>query len=443
MSLPAPKATLSLFEAIAATAGIVIGVGIFRFPSIVAGALQSEVAIIAVWIAGGVISLFGALCYAELATAFPNAGGEYHFLSRAFGRQIGFLFAWARASVIQTGSIALLAFVLGDYLASLFALGGYASPIFAATAIIALTGLNIMGVRQAAGFQKVMFALTLIGLAALAITGFAATPAPSTVVDASTPTIGAIGTAMIFVLLTYGGWNEAAYISAEIRDGKRNMTRALLLSIGIVTLCYVVINMIYLHVLGVDGVAGSQAVAGDVMRTVFGEPGAAAITILIVIVALTSLNVTIFTGGRSNFALGRDFPPFRILGIWNEKSGAPVTGLMVQGAIALFLVALGTLSRGGVQTAVDYLAPVFWFFFLLTGIALMVLRVREKDAPRPFRVPLYPLTPILFCLSAAAMLYSSLSFTGIGASAGVAVLALGLPFLYFVPRDAVNKGNDR
>ncbi|MEE8439518.1 MAG: amino acid permease [Micropepsaceae bacterium] len=436
MRQPEPKATLSLFEAIAATAGIVIGVGIFRFPSIVAGALQNEPAILAAWIAGGAISLIGALCYAELATAFPSAGGEYHFLSRAFGRHVGFLFAWARAWVIQTGSIALLAFVLGDYLADFLALGTYASPLFAATAVIGLTGLNIMGVRQAAGFQKAMFSLTLIGLALLAATGLAAEPAPAASNTAAMPTISAIGTAMIFVLLTYGGWNEAAYMSAEIRNGARNMARALLLSIGVVTVCYVTINAIYLHVLGVDGVAGSQAVAGDVMRAVFGEPGAAAITILVIIVVLTTLNVTIFTGARGNFALGRDFPLFRFLGDWNEKTGAPVSGLVVQGAIALFLVGLGAFSRGGVQTAVDYLAPVFWFFFLLTGIALFLLRVREKDAPRPFSVPLYPLTPFLFCLSAGAMLYSSLSFTGIGATAGMAVLALGLPFLFFVPRDA-------
>jgi amino acid transporter len=436
MSQPAPKATFSLFEAIAATAGIVIGVGIFRFPSIVAGALESSPAILAAWVAGGIISAIGALCYAELAAAFPSPGGEYHFLSRAYGRHTGFLFAWARGSVIQTGSIALLAFVLGDYLASLFALGPYASPIFAATAVIALTGLNIMGVRQAAGFQKAMFVLTLIGLAALSAAGLSAVPAPQPLAAAPMPTLSAIGTAMILVLLTYGGWNEAAYISAEVRNGGRNMARALLLSIGIVTFCYVIINAIYLHVLGADGVAQSQAVAGDVMRAVLGEPGAIAISILIVIVALTSLNVTIFTGARSNFALGRDFPLFRFLGGWNEKSGAPVVGLIVQGAIALLLVGLGTFSRGGVQTAVDYLSPVFWFFFLMTGIALIVLRVREKEAPRPFRVPLYPLTPFLFCLSAGAMLYSSVSFTGIGASAGLAVLALGLPFLFFVPRKA-------
>lgn len=436
MSQPAPKATLSLFEAIAATAGIVIGVGIFRFPSIVAGALESPPAILAAWVAGGIISLIGALCYAELAAAFPSRGGEYHFLSRAFGRHAAFLFAWARASVIQTGSIALLAFVLGDYLASLAPLGPYASPIFAATAVIALTGLNIMGIRQSAGFQKTMFVLTLMGLAALCAAGLSAVPAPQALTSGPVPSLGAIGTAMILVLLTYGGWNEAAYISAEVRNGGRNMARALLLSIGIVTFCYVAINAIYLHVLGADGVAQSQAVAGDVMRAVLGEPGAIVISMLIIVVVLTTLNVTIFTGARSNFALGQDVPLFRFLGRWSEKNSAPVTGLIVQGAIAIFLIALGTFSRDGVQTAVDYLSPVFWFFFLMTGIALFVLRVREKEAPRPFRVPLYPLTPFLFCLSAGAMLYSSISFTGIGASAGIAVLALGLPFLYFVPREA-------
>jgi amino acid transporter len=281
-----------------------------------------------------------------------------------------------------------------------------------------------------------MFVLTLIGLAALCAAGLSAVPAPQALTSGPVPSLGAIGTAMILVLLTYGGWNEAAYISAEVRNGGRNMARALLLSIGIVTFCYVAINAIYLHVLGADGVAQSQAVAGDVMRAVLGEPGAIVISMLIIVVVLTTLNVTIFTGARSNFALGQDVPLFRFLGRWSEKNSAPVTGLIVQGAIAIFLIALGTFSRDGVQTAVDYLSPVFWFFFLMTGIALFVLRVREKEAPRPFRVPLYPLTPFLFCLSAGAMLYSSISFTGIGASAGIAVLALGLPFLYFVPREA-------
>jgi APA family basic amino acid/polyamine antiporter len=438
MNSPAPRPTLSLFEAVAATAGIVIGVGIFRFPSIVAGALETDALIIAAWVAGGIISFIGALCYAELTTAFPSAGGEYHFLSRAFGWRAGFLFAWARVTVIQTGSIALLAFVLGDYLTAVLPVGANASPFFAAFSIVALTGLNIMGVRQAAGFQKLLFTLTIIGLAIMTVAGFSAeTATPAAPVTLGFE-IGALGSAMIFVLLTYGGWNEAAYFSAEVRGGSRNMTRALLLSIGVVTACYVAVNLAYLNALGAAGVAGSQAVASDMMRVVFGEPGAVAISVLVVIVVLTTMNVTIFTGARTNFALGRDFSLFRFLGVWDEKREAPVAGLLVQGAIALVLVGLGSLNRGGIETAVDYLSPVFWFFFLGIGIALFVLRAKEKDHPRPFRVPLYPITPLLFCLSAAAMLYSSVSFTGVGATFGMTVLALGVPFLFIRRRRSTN-----
>ena len=436
MTQPAPKPTLSLFEAVAATAGIVIGVGIFRFPSLVAGALQSEALIIGAWIAGGVISFIGALCYAELTTTFPNAGGEYHFLTRAFGWRAGFLFAWARVTVIQTGSIALLAFVLGDYLAAAFALAPAASPLIAGFAVIALTGLNIIGVRETAGFQKALFIATILGLAVMTIAGFAGGPAAEAAPMDVEIGIGAIGTAMIFVLLTYGGWNEAAYFSAEVRGGPRNMARALIFSIGVVTLCYVIVNLAYLNALGPAQMAASQAVANDMMAAVLGEAGAAAITVLIVIVVLTSMNVTIFTGARTNFALGRDYPLFRFLGVWNAKRGAPVMGLLVQGAIALALIGVGSLNRGGITSAIDYLSPVFWFFFLGVGVALFVLRAKEGEAIRPFRVPLYPITPLLFCLSAAAMLYSSVSFTGIGATLGMTILALGVPFLFVRRRPA-------
>jgi amino acid transporter len=170
------------------------------------------------------------------------------------------------------------------------------------------------------------------------------------------------------------------------------------------------------------------------MRQAFGESGAWIIGLLVAISALTSANATIFTGARTNYALGRDFPTFSFLGRWNERAAAPVNAFIVQGAIALALVALGALTRKGFETTVEYTAPVFWFFFLLTGISLFVLRRREPDVPRPFRVPLYPLIPILFCLSSAYLLYSSLAYTGFGALVGVAVLAAGAILLLFLPK---------
>ena len=230
---------------------------------------------------------------------------------------------------------------------------------------------------------------------------------------------------MIFVLLTYGGWNEAAYISAELRGGRRNIMRALLWSILFITGLYVLANLAYVRGLGLGAMARSDVVAADVLRHVCGEQAAKLISVLVAISALTSANATTLMGARTNYALGQDFRLFRALARWNERAGAPTNALLVQGAIALSLVLLGALTRRGFETMVEYTAPVFWFFFLLTGASLFILRVREPESPRPFRVPLYPLTPILFCATSAYLLYSSVAYTGVGALVSIAVLISG------------------
>ncbi len=238
-----------------------------------------------------------------------------------------------------------------------------------------------------------------------------------------------MGLVMIFVLLTYGGWNEAVYISAELRDVQQNMGRSLLWSIGIITGLYLLINLAYLQSLGLGGIVASEAVAADVMRRTVGESGAVLISLLITITTLGSANATIFTGARTNYVLGQDFSLFAFLGRWHKGAGTPTNALLLQGAIALSLVLVGTLTRKGFETMVDYTAPIFWFFFLLTGVSLFVLREREPEVPRPFCVPLYPLIPILFCITSAYLLYSSLTYTGIGALMGVAVVVAGIPLL--------------
>ena len=180
-----------------------------------------------------------------------------------------------------------------------------------------------------------------------------------------------------------------------------------------------------MNVLGLNGVANSEAVAADLMRSVFGEAGAKFISVLITISTLGAASGTIFTGARTNYALGRTFRPLRFMGRWNDKTNTPLSALLVQGLIALALVIFGELQRRGFETLVEYTAPVFWFFFLLTGIALFVLRRSDPDRFRPFRVPLYPFTPLLFCVACCYMLWSSVAYTGLGAIAGIAVLLSG------------------
>jgi len=424
----APQGRLSLKDAIALIVGVVIGAGIFETPSLVAANVESPTMVLFVWLLGGAMSLIGALCYAELATAYPHVGGNYHYLMRAFGKNWAFLFAWARMTVIQTGSIALLAFMFGDYISQLWRLGDYSPSIYAAGVIVIFTVVNIIGIQQGKSTQKWLTVATILGLVLVIIAGLVFTPPP--VVSAAPTSQGNFGLAMVFVLLSYGGWNEAAYISAELQNTRRNMVRSLLWSIGIITAIYLLINIAYITGLGLSGMAQQEAVAASLMRRAFGEPGAVFISLLVAVATLGGINATIFTGARSNYALGQDFALFSFMGDWRNRSSTPTKAMLVQSGITLFLVLFGTLTRKGFETMVDYTAPVFWFFFLLSGVSLLVLRVREPHVLRPFRVPFYPLTPILFCLISGYLLYSSLAYTGVGAIAGVAVVLAGVPLLF-------------
>ena len=423
------KKTLSVFDAVAIIVGIVVGVGIFKTPSIVAANTGSVVVFLLTWVLGGAISFVGALCYAELAAAYPHPGGEYHYLMRAFGPKLAFLFAWSRMTVIQTGSIAMLSFVLGDYLSRIFSLGPYSSAMYGSMSIVVLTAINTIGIREGKTVQDVLTTVKVLGLLCVVIGGvFFSSPYISSAVE-PLPANHAFGLAMIFVLLTYGGWNEAAYISAELKDVRKGMVHTLLWGIILITTIYVFVNWVYIRVLGITSVGGSDAVAFDVMARIAGPYGAALTTVLIAISAMGAMNATIITGARTNYAFGADFFLFRILGAWYEGAGTPVHALIVQGVISLLLVALGSFARQGFVTMVEYTAPIFWLFFCLTMFAIIVLRWKEPKIQRPFRVPLYPFTPLMFCAVCIYMLVASVRYTGIGALTGLAVFLGGIPCL--------------
>ena len=446
-----PRPLLGLREAIALIVGMVVGAGIFKAPALVAGMTGSPGWMFLAWALGGAVSLAGALCYAELGTAYAHAGGDYHFLSRAYGRGLAFLFGWARYTVITTGSIALLAFVFGDYLQQVLPLPtaspGAGAALYAAGAVLVLGLLNFAGLRRASLAQTGLTLFETGGLvavavaAALAVNAPGADPATAAAAGGTLPSLfgtapSSFGLAMVFVLLAYGGWNEAAYISAELRDGRRNLVRALVLSVLLITLLYLLVAWACWHALGMRGLAASNAPAADVMRLGFGPAGEAALALLVAVSALTSMNTTIIVGARTGYALGRDWHSLRWLSGWDGTRATPRAALLLQCAAALALVALGTRLGGGFRAMVEFTAPVFWLFFLLTGIALFILRRRDPALPRPFRVPLYPLVPLLFCVACAGMLWSSLSYVsaqalgGLNAAwIGVAVLGAGLAVL--------------
>lgn len=436
-----PRQLLSVYDGVFLMVGMVIGVGIFKAPSVVAGSVGSGTEFLLAWLAGGVISLAGALVYAELSARHPDTGGEYAFILRGLGRGTAFLFAWSRITVIQTGAIAAVAFVFGDYATQVLPLGPHSAAIYAGLGVIGLTALNLVGTLESKSLQKVMETLLVLGLASVAIGGIvvggtAPAPAPAPAASAG----GAYGLAMIFVLLTYGGWNEAAYLGGEVHDPKRNMTRILVWGIVAVTALYMLVNIGYLAALGLAGMKESKAVAADVMRLIAGEKGAILLALIVCVSAFTTMNAAIFTGARSSYAFGRDFALFAGLGRWREAGSTPATALIWQGVVTLLLVAASTFTPDGFSAMVAYTSPVFWTFFLLTGITLFVFRARDSENRQPgFRVPGYPLVPLAFCAMCAYMLYSSIDFIrgpygpsfGTAVLGGIAIMAAGLP-LYFV-----------
>jgi amino acid transporter len=431
----APRATLGTLDGIAFMVGIVVGIGIFRTPQVVAANAASGAEFLGLWLLGGLLTLVGALCYAELGAAHPHAGGEYHFLSRAYGAPVATLFAWARGAVIQTGAIATVAFVYGDYAAGLLPLGAHGPALHAALAIVAVTGVNVQGISLGSRLQRLFTLSTLLALGAVVVAGFQAGAATDGAVGAAPaaeavpPGGGAAGLALVFVLLTYGGWNEAAYLSGELREVRRRMARILVGGTLVVVVAYGLVNLAYLEGLGLAGLRASETVAADVLRRAAGEPGAALMSLFIGCAALSTLNATVFTGARVYWALGRDVPALQRFGAWSARGDTPANALWLQCAIALALVAYGAMTPDGFQAMVEYTAPVFWLFLLLVALSVFVFRWREPAADLPFRVPLYPLTPALFVATCLYLLYSSLAYTGPGALLGVAVLALGLPLL--------------
>ncbi len=453
--------TLGMWDAVSIIVGIVVGTAIFKSPTMVFRNVSGPWQAMGVWLLGGVLSLIGALCYAELTTTYPRSGGDYHYLTKAFGRWMGFLFGWAQLAVILTGSIAAMAYAFAEYGVRMWGGDpeqGPATLWLAIGSIVALSVMNLMGVLFGKLVQNILSVVKVLGLVGIVVAGVlqavfwseSSEPFRSSggLPDAS------LGLALVFVLYAYGGWNDAAFVAAEVRGRKRNLPLALLLGISLITAIYLLVILAYMLVLGFEGARQSFTPAADALEMAVGPWGRTAISTLVMISALGAINGLILTGSRVYASLGADHRVFAGLARWNQRRGAPVAALVAQGAIAVFLVlVVGTdMGRGAIDTALQAIglsglpweeyfggfetlvsgtAPVFWAFFLSTGISLFVFRVIDPDRPRPFRTPLFPLPPIIFCAMCTYMLYSSLMYAKGLSIIGLLPLAIGVP-LYLI-----------
>jgi len=429
-----PKKQLSLFDSTCLITGIIIGAGIYQVAPTVAGASSAPWGVFALWVAGGLLSLAGAVCYAELASAYPREGGDYVYLTRAYGRPAGFLFGWIQLTIVRPGDIAVLAFVFAGYGGRLLNLdpdvNRWETIALAAGAVVVMTAINVAGVREGKWTQNlltVVKALSLLMILGVALFG---PPAPEPGADATPLGSVALSLAMILVLFTFGGWNEMAYVAAEVKHPERNIVRALVIGTLVVTGLYLLANLAFMIALGHSGMAASKAVAADTMKTVLPAVGDRLIAALICISALGAVNGLVFTGARISYAVGADHRAFRILGRWNARTGTPVRALLVQAGIAILVI---VVLENFFNTLL-YTAAAVYSFYLATTLAVIVLRRIDPDRPRPYRVVGYPFTPIVFGAVCLFLIYSAVKYDPVFALVWIGVLLLGIPVYWLSSR---------
>jgi amino acid transporter len=409
-----PKRELTLFDSTCLIVGIIIGAGIYENAPAVARSVPHWWGVPCLWIIGGLLSLAGALCYAELATAYPKEGGDYVYLTKAYGPWAGFLFGWIQLLIVRPGDIAAMAFIFARYARQLYdpfagteGLRGQTMHVVYALGVVAvLTLINIAGVRPGKWTQNILTVAKTAGLAAIILVGlFVPAGAPE---EKSQPAlwVPTLSVAMILILYTYGGWNEMAFVAAEVKDAKRNILRALVFgTVGVVVL-YLLANTSFLYSLGHKGMGASGAIAVDTIRGLFGKYGARFFAVLVCLSAVGAANGLIFAGSRISYAVGTEHRLFRVLGRWHGRQGAPVSALLIQSVIAFVVI----MAFKSFERTIIYIAAAVYLFYLATSISVVVLRYKEPHVERPFKVTGYPFTPLLFAGVCAFFIYSTLTY---------------------------------
>lgn len=436
---------LGLLDATMINAGTIIGSAIFIVPSFIAAGFQSTMPSLLVWVVGGIVSLFGALCVAELGAAMPQAGGQYVYLGRAFHPALGFLYGWSAFLVINTASIAAIAVGFATY-ARFFLpdLTDTDVKLVAGGSIVALTLVNCLGVRAGAATQNLFTLVKLGALAAIPLFALVLPGGEPGHLDPLWPPGGAgslapaLGPALVAVLWAYDGWIESTYVGGEIKDPGRNVPRAIVLSTLIVAGVYVAVNAAYLYLMGPARMAGSTLVASDAMTVVLGAGGATFVAAAILLSTLGANNGIVFTSARIPYAMAREGRFFQWAAWLSPRTRSPNLTLLVQMLVALVFTATGSYVKLG-----TYVVFVSFLFYALSAAAVIVLRRKEPSLPRPYRAWGYPVTPLLFILFALYLVGDTIRHTPVESAIGLGIVLLGLPAYYYWKLEAGRRSGSR
>ena len=421
------RRVLSTWDATMVVVGGIIGAGIFINPYIVARSLDSTVAVIAAWVTGGLIALAGAFAYAELGAVAPRAGGQYVYLRDAFHPLAGFLYGWALLFMIEGGAIAAVAQAFAQYLLRALDSTAATTPI-AVLAIVLVSAINYVGVRPGSRVLNVFVALKLLALGILIGAGLLLpepTPGTAAPVLSGSVTVMAFGAALVPIMFSYGGWQNANYVAEEMRDPVRQLPRALLIGTLIVVLVYVSVNGIYLKALGHPGLAGTLTPAADTAGRIAGSVGQRLISLAIAVSTFGFLHLTVLAPTRVYWAMADDRLFFRKVATLHPRFGTPTVAILLQSTWAVLLTLTGKYEQ-----LVGYVVSADWIFFGLSVVALFVYRKRIPLASRPpgmFSTPGYPLLPALFVVAAAYVVISVAWSSPARTALGALLLLTGVP----------------
>lgn len=422
---------LGLFDATMIVMGGIVGAGIFVNPSVVALHVRTPFLIIGAWILGGLFALAAAFIWAELAALRPDVGGQYAYLREAFHPGLAFVYGWVLLLVIQTGGMAAVAVTFARYFVELTNTP-IEYPYFAAIVLATLTVINCLGVRAGSTVQSILMVLKIMALTSLVVCGFAfaeRTAVTAEVLDRapSTDLLTAFGAALVPVIFSYGGWQTATFVAGEIREPRKNLPRGLILGVTGVVALYLAANVVYVGVLGTDGLAASKAPASDVMRSALGDFGARAIAAGIAISTAGFLSQSMLTAPRVYFAMAKDGLFFRQVGMVHPRTRAPFVAIALQGLLAIVIALLGTYER-----ILNYVVSVDVIFFGLTACCIFVFRKRlPATGGRITRVPGHPLTTILFIAVCALVVINTVYRYPDNTLIGIAIMIAGVPAYLF------------
>ncbi len=422
------RRTLGFTDLVLITIGTVIGSGVYLVPSVVMreSGGRPSVALL-VWAIGGVLSLLGALTYAELGASNPDAGGLYVYLRDAFGPLPAFLYGWTSFLVIASGSVATLAVAFSNYLGQLVPLGPVAARLVSVSLIIVLAVVNVRGTRNSANVQNWTTGAKVAGLVllGLALIVWGKSPAAPTANPPAALSLAGLGAAMIAVLWAYEGWQYVTFSAGETRDPQKVFPRAITVATAALIAIYLLANFGYLAALGPSGVATSQRVAADSVGTIMGAVAGKVVGALILISIFSATNGLFLTSPRMYYAMARDGVFFKRLAEVHPRFETPAIAIAAIATWSVLLAATGTFEQ-----LLTYVVFTGWVFYALGAMSIFALRRRAPHAARPFRVPGYPLTPALFVLSAALLVMNTVVTQPARAAAGIGAVLLGLPAFY-------------